>query len=140
MTCHVTSEQLTKYILYCEWMIYATWRLADSLSSLMQSIGATERVFQLMSLSPGNQYLPKGKHFVLYFRNYKLVLRSLDMAFSVLRFINHLLQHLISDFTLRNSYLASLGKIEFRCNCFHQLYFNILQIICNRMEGQSFRD
>lgn len=91
MTCHVTLEQLTKYILYCEWMIYATWRLVDSLSSLMQSIGATERVFQLMSLSPRNQYLLKGKHFVLYFRNCTLVLRSLNRALCVLQFINQLL-------------------------------------------------
>ncbi|PKI79161.1 hypothetical protein CRG98_000453 [Punica granatum] len=60
ITGHVSSEQLTKYVLYCEWMIYATWRLVDSLSSLMQSIGASERVFQLMSISPGDQYSLKG--------------------------------------------------------------------------------
>ncbi|KAK4772660.1 hypothetical protein SAY86_014435 [Trapa natans] len=59
LTGHVSSEQLTKYVLYCEWMIYATWRLVDSLSSLMQSIGASERVFQLMNLSTRDQYLTK---------------------------------------------------------------------------------
>lgn len=62
LTGYVSPEQLTKYILYCEWMIYATWRLADSLTSLLQSIGASEEVFHLMSLSPSHQYLSKGKH------------------------------------------------------------------------------
>ncbi|KAK3413146.1 hypothetical protein EUGRSUZ_I01740 [Eucalyptus grandis] len=60
LTGYVSPEQLTKYILYCEWMIYATWRLADSLTSLLQSIGASEEVFHLMSLSPSHQYLSKG--------------------------------------------------------------------------------
>ncbi|XP_030544747.1 ABC transporter B family member 26, chloroplastic-like [Rhodamnia argentea] len=60
LTGYVSPEQLTKYILYCEWMIYATWRLVDSLTSLLQSIGASEEVFHLMSLSPSHQYLSKG--------------------------------------------------------------------------------
>lgn len=59
---YVSPEQLTKYILYCEWMIYATWRLVDSLMSLLRPIGASEEVFHLMSLSPSHQYLSKGKH------------------------------------------------------------------------------
>ncbi|KAI3409206.1 uncharacterized protein J3R85_019652, partial [Psidium guajava] len=62
LTGYVSPEQLTKYILYCEWMIYATWRLVDNLTSLLQSIGASEEVFHLMSLSPSHQYLSKGKH------------------------------------------------------------------------------
>ncbi|XP_010029110.2 ABC transporter B family member 26, chloroplastic isoform X3 [Eucalyptus grandis] len=62
LTGYVSPEQLTKYILYCEWMIYATWRLADSLTLLLQSIGSSEEVFHLMSLSPSHQYLSKGKH------------------------------------------------------------------------------
>lgn len=61
LTGHLTPEQLTKYILYCEWMIYATWRLVDSLSSLLQSVGASERIFQLMSLTTSSQYMAKGK-------------------------------------------------------------------------------
>ncbi|XP_018718708.2 ABC transporter B family member 26, chloroplastic isoform X2 [Eucalyptus grandis] len=60
LTGYVSPEQLTKYILYCEWMIYATWRLADSLTLLLQSIGSSEEVFHLMSLSPSHQYLSKG--------------------------------------------------------------------------------
>lgn len=61
MTGHFSPEQLTKYVLYCEWLIYATWRVVDNLSSLLQSIGATEKVFQLMDLLPGNQFLSEGK-------------------------------------------------------------------------------
>ncbi|XP_019458938.1 PREDICTED: ABC transporter B family member 26, chloroplastic-like [Lupinus angustifolius] len=60
LSCSITTEQLTKYVLYCEWLIYATWRVTNSLSSLMQSIGASEKLFQLMSLLPSDQFLAKG--------------------------------------------------------------------------------
>ncbi|EEF40958.1 abc transporter, putative [Ricinus communis] len=61
MSGHVSTEQLTKYILYCEWLIYATWRVVDNISSLLQAIGASEKVFQLMQLSPSSQFLSKGE-------------------------------------------------------------------------------
>ncbi|CAI9756308.1 unnamed protein product [Fraxinus pennsylvanica] len=57
---HITAEQLTKFILYSEWLIYSTWWVGDNLSSLMQSVGASEKVFQLMDLSPSNQFTAKG--------------------------------------------------------------------------------
>lgn len=60
LRCHVTVEQLTKYVLYCEWLIYATWRVTNSLTSLLQSIGASEQIFQLMNLLPSDQFLAKG--------------------------------------------------------------------------------
>ncbi|CAL5370122.1 unnamed protein product [Camellia sinensis] len=60
LTGHVSAEQLVKYVLYCEWLIYAAWRLEDNLSSLLQAIGATEKVFQLMVLMPSDQFLSKG--------------------------------------------------------------------------------
>ncbi|KAK8534067.1 hypothetical protein V6N13_028247 [Hibiscus sabdariffa] len=60
MNSHASPEQLTKYILYCEWLIYATWRVVDNSSSLMQSIGACEKVFQLMDLVPAEQFHSKG--------------------------------------------------------------------------------
>ncbi|XP_055961199.1 ABC transporter B family member 26, chloroplastic-like isoform X2 [Mercurialis annua] len=59
-TGHVSTEQLTKYILYCEWLIYATWRVVDSMSSLLQAVGASEKVFQLMQLPPSKQFLSNG--------------------------------------------------------------------------------
>ncbi|KAA0037578.1 ABC transporter B family member 26 [Cucumis melo var. makuwa] len=55
-----SAEQLTKYVLYCEWLIYATWRITDHLSSLLYSIAASETVFQLMDLLPSEQFLSKG--------------------------------------------------------------------------------
>ncbi|PNX97767.1 ABC transporter B family member chloroplastic-like, partial [Trifolium pratense] len=61
LSCRVTAEQLTKYVLYCEWLIYAAWRVTNSLSSLLQSIGASEQIFQLMNLLPCDQFLVKGK-------------------------------------------------------------------------------
>ncbi|XP_021299003.1 ABC transporter B family member 26, chloroplastic isoform X2 [Herrania umbratica] len=60
MNSHASAEQLTKYILYCEWLIYATWRVVDNSSSLLQSIGASEKVFQLMDLLPADQFFSKG--------------------------------------------------------------------------------
>ncbi|CAN6572280.1 unnamed protein product [Malus baccata var. baccata] len=60
MSGRVSAEQLTKYVLYCEWLIYATWRVTDNVSSLMQSVGASEKVLQLMDLLPSDQVLSKG--------------------------------------------------------------------------------
>lgn len=57
---HITAEQLTKFILYGEWLIYSTWFVGDNLSSLMQSVGASEKVFQLMDLAPSEQLVSKG--------------------------------------------------------------------------------
>ncbi|XP_059445534.1 ABC transporter B family member 26, chloroplastic [Corylus avellana] len=57
---HITAEQLTKFILYSEWLIYSTWWVGDNLSSLMQSVGASEKVFQLMDLFPSDQFISKG--------------------------------------------------------------------------------
>lgn len=58
---HITAEKLTKFILYSEWLIYSTWWVGDNLSSLMQSVGASEKVFQLMDLLPSDQFLSKGQ-------------------------------------------------------------------------------
>ncbi|WOG93438.1 hypothetical protein DCAR_0312722 [Daucus carota subsp. sativus] len=60
MTGHATPEQLTKYVLYCEWLVYAAWRVQNNISSLLQSTGASEKVFQLIDLLPSNQFLAKG--------------------------------------------------------------------------------
>ncbi|GKV14580.1 hypothetical protein SLEP1_g25432 [Rubroshorea leprosula] len=58
---HITAEKLTKFILYSEWLIYSTWWVGDNVSSLMQSVGASEKVFQLMDLMPSDQFKSKGK-------------------------------------------------------------------------------
>ncbi|XP_038712841.1 ABC transporter B family member 26, chloroplastic isoform X3 [Tripterygium wilfordii] len=57
---HITAEQLTKFIMYSEWLIYSTWWMGDSFSSLMQSVGASEKVFQLMDLLPSDQFKSTG--------------------------------------------------------------------------------
>ncbi|KAK9108201.1 hypothetical protein Syun_024212 [Stephania yunnanensis] len=69
---HITAEQLTKFILYCEWLIYATWWVGDNLSSLMQAVGASEKVFRLMDLLPGEQFLAEGKHSKFFYTSVKL--------------------------------------------------------------------
>ncbi|TXG56235.1 hypothetical protein EZV62_017548 [Acer yangbiense] len=73
LTGNITAEQLTKFILYSEWLIYSTWWVGDNLSSMMQSIGASEKVFQLMDLMPSNQFISKGKHFMNLIRKIILV-------------------------------------------------------------------
>ncbi|WOK94528.1 ABC transporter B family member 26, chloroplastic isoform X1 [Canna indica] len=56
----ITAEQLTKFILYSEWLIYSTWWVGDNWSSLMQSVGASEKVFELLDLLPSNQLVSGG--------------------------------------------------------------------------------
>uniref|UniRef100_A0A0D3EXQ7 ABC transporter domain-containing protein n=1 Tax=Oryza barthii TaxID=65489 RepID=A0A0D3EXQ7_9ORYZ len=55
MAGKLTAEQLTKFILYAEWLILSTWWIGDNWSSLMQSVGASEKVFRLMDLLPSRQ-------------------------------------------------------------------------------------
>uniref|UniRef100_A0A803M758 ABC transporter B family member 26, chloroplastic n=1 Tax=Chenopodium quinoa TaxID=63459 RepID=A0A803M758_CHEQI len=56
----LSAEQLTKFLLYSEWLIYSTWWIGDNVSSLMQSVGASEKVFQLMDLVPSEQFVSEG--------------------------------------------------------------------------------
>nr|KYP66287.1 hypothetical protein KK1_012575 [Cajanus cajan] len=58
---HITAEKLTKFILYSEWLIYSTWWVGDNVSNLMQSVGASEKVFHLMDLLPSSQFIERGK-------------------------------------------------------------------------------
>ncbi|XP_006845262.2 ABC transporter B family member 26, chloroplastic isoform X2 [Amborella trichopoda] len=60
MAGHITVEQLTKFILYADWLIYSTWWVGDNWSNLMQSVGASEKVFRLMDLLPSEQFLLNG--------------------------------------------------------------------------------
>ncbi|KAF3776066.1 ABC transporter B family member 26 [Nymphaea thermarum] len=56
MAGHITTEQLTKFVLYAEWLILSTWWIGDNLSSLMQSLGACDKVFRLMDMLPSKQF------------------------------------------------------------------------------------
>uniref|UniRef100_A0A0E0N6L8 ABC transporter domain-containing protein n=1 Tax=Oryza rufipogon TaxID=4529 RepID=A0A0E0N6L8_ORYRU len=47
MAGKLTAEQLTKFILYAEWLILSTWWIGDNWSSLMQSVGASHRLQKL---------------------------------------------------------------------------------------------
>lgn len=64
---HITAEKLTKFILYSEWLIYSTWWVGDNLSSLMQSIGASEKVFNLIDLPPSDQFSAEGMCFSIFY-------------------------------------------------------------------------
>jgi len=60
MSGKLTAEQLTKFTLYAEWLILSTWWIGDNWSSLMQSVGASEKVFRLMDLLPSKHITSKG--------------------------------------------------------------------------------
>ncbi|KAL2903373.1 ABC transporter B family member 26 chloroplastic [Bienertia sinuspersici] len=56
----LSAEQLTKFLLYSEWLIYSTWWIGDNVSNLMQSVGASEKVFQMMDLLPSEQFISEA--------------------------------------------------------------------------------
>lgn len=56
----ISAEQLTKFVLYSEWVVHSTWWVGDHWASLMQSIGASEKVFELMDLPPSKQLTYEG--------------------------------------------------------------------------------
>ncbi|CAI6010692.1 unnamed protein product [Closterium sp. NIES-65] len=58
MSGAITAEQLTQFILYAEWVVHATWWVGDHWASLMDSLGACSRVFQLLDL-PSSPQLAK---------------------------------------------------------------------------------
>eukprot|EP00249_Psilotum_nudum_P010892 c22832_g1_i4 orf=1294-2472(+) len=60
MVGKITAEQLTKAIFYSEWVVQSTWWVGDHWASLMQSIGASEKVFELMDLSCSKQLMSQG--------------------------------------------------------------------------------
>ncbi|CAM6105183.1 unnamed protein product [Calypogeia fissa] len=57
----ITAEQLTKFVLYSEWVVHSTWWVGDHWASLMQAIGASEKVFSLLDLPPSQQLVSKGR-------------------------------------------------------------------------------
>ncbi|KAJ3708649.1 hypothetical protein LUZ61_012354 [Rhynchospora tenuis] len=61
MSGRITAEKLTKFILYSEWLILSTWWIGDNWTSLMQSVGASEKVFRLMDLVPSTYFSLKGR-------------------------------------------------------------------------------
>ncbi|CAN1725842.1 ABC transporter B family member 26, chloroplastic [Linum perenne] len=75
-TGHVSTEDLTKYVLYCEWLIYATWRIVENTISLLRAVGSSERVFQLMQLSCSDQILSKGTVQIPILENFNLSVKA----------------------------------------------------------------
>ncbi|KAK9667745.1 hypothetical protein RND81_13G008800 [Saponaria officinalis] len=45
----LSAEQVTKFLLYSQALIQSIWIIGDNVSTLMQSVGASEKVFQLMT-------------------------------------------------------------------------------------------
>jgi hypothetical protein len=56
----ISAEQLTKFVLYSEWVVHSTWWVGDHWATLMQAIGASEKVFSLLDLPPSQQLVTKG--------------------------------------------------------------------------------
>ncbi|GJP32905.1 hypothetical protein CLOM_g17490 [Closterium sp. NIES-68] len=80
MAGRITAEQLTQFILYAEWVVHATWWVGDHWASLMDSVGACHRVFQLLDLPPSEQ-LTQGNGRVLPSLMGKLEFRNLSFRY-----------------------------------------------------------
>ncbi|CAI7791939.1 unnamed protein product [Closterium sp. NIES-54] len=80
MAGRITAEQLTQFILYAEWVVHATWWVGDHWASLMDSVGACHRVFQLLDLPPSEQ-LTQNHGQVLPSLNGKLEFRNLSFRY-----------------------------------------------------------
>ncbi|KAJ1704146.1 hypothetical protein LUZ63_003925 [Rhynchospora breviuscula] len=78
MSGRITAEKLTKFILYSEWLILSTWWIGDNWTSLMQSVGASEKVFRLMDLVPSTYFSLKGRKL----ENLEGRLQFLNVSFS----------------------------------------------------------
>ncbi|CAI5534552.1 unnamed protein product [Closterium sp. Naga37s-1] len=80
MAGRITAEQLTQFILYAEWVVHATWWVGDHWASLMDSVGACHRVFQLLDLPPSEQ-LTQSHGRVLPSLSGKLEFRNLSFRY-----------------------------------------------------------
>jgi len=56
----LTAEQLTNFIFYIEFVIYASWNVCDEFTEFMEAVGASERVMNLLDSKPAPQ-LAAGK-------------------------------------------------------------------------------
>ncbi|CAI5471108.1 unnamed protein product [Closterium sp. Yama58-4] len=76
----ITAEQLTQFILYAEWVVHATWWVGDHWASLMDSVGACHRVFQLLDLPPSEQLIQNHGRVLPSLRG-KLEFRNLSFRY-----------------------------------------------------------
>nr|PNR33867.1 hypothetical protein PHYPA_023683 [Physcomitrium patens] len=78
MSGQISAEKLTKFILYSEWVVHSTWWVGDHWASLMQAIGASEKVFQLLDLPPSLQLTAPG----ITLPNVQGCVQFVDISFS----------------------------------------------------------
>ncbi|CAI7932054.1 unnamed protein product, partial [Closterium sp. NIES-54] len=80
MTGRISAEQVTQFVMYADWMAYNMWCAGDHWATLMDSIGACHRVFQLLDL-PNPEQLNKGHGRVLLSLSGKLEFRNLSFRY-----------------------------------------------------------
>ncbi|KAG0609145.1 hypothetical protein M758_8G161500 [Ceratodon purpureus] len=78
MSGKISAEKLTKFILYSEWVVHSTWWVGDHWASLMQAVGASEKVFQLLDLPPSQQLSSEG----IVLPHVKGCIQFVDISFS----------------------------------------------------------
>ena len=61
MAGRLTAEQLTKFLLYAEWVVHATWWVGDHWGSLCDAVGACHRVFDLLDRPTAMQLSQAGE-------------------------------------------------------------------------------
>ncbi|CAI7870017.1 unnamed protein product, partial [Closterium sp. NIES-54] len=80
MSGAITAEQLTQFILYAEWVVHATWWVGDHWASLMDSLGACSRVFQLLDL-PSSPQLAQTKGLQMPWLQGKIEFRDVSFRY-----------------------------------------------------------
>eukprot|EP00850_Spirogloea_muscicola_P012875 SM000085S23225 [mRNA] locus=s85:197195:203144:+ [translate_table: standard] len=56
----INAEQLTQYALYAEWVVHCTWWVGNQWASVMEALGASEKVFDYLDLPLAAQLTSKG--------------------------------------------------------------------------------
>ena len=54
----ITAQQLTTFVLYVEFVTYASLNVCDQWGAIMESIGASERVMEFLDKPPAAQLAP----------------------------------------------------------------------------------
>ncbi|GJP33715.1 hypothetical protein CLOM_g18237 [Closterium sp. NIES-68] len=80
MAGHIAPEQLTRVILYVEWVVRNMWCVGTHWAGLMDAVGSCHRVFQLLDLPHSHQFT-KGSGRILPSLQGKLEIRNLSFSY-----------------------------------------------------------
>ena len=116
----ITAQQLTTFVLYVELVTYASLNVCDQWGSIMESIGASERVMEFLD-TPAAPQIAAGK--VLHnFSGKVIVLLFLrERIVALLKYVLIVLLHLISHsccsaFWLKPDVISKVQPMSCECH------------------------